>query len=107
MRIVFVALWAALIAGCSGASATRTTEADGSYGIAVSCRLGSPWRCMDEIAEWCPHGYMALNEPAPAGNHTSASPYLVQEGPHWTMRVRCTTSRAQQPHAVKPIDTSY
>lgn len=88
-RPLFVAMVIA-ISGCSsGVESVVVQEPDGSHGMIAKCRLGSPWRCLDEVTEFCPHGYAPVSEPGHDDNVSPLSPGLLQRGQTWFIHVRC------------------
>lgn len=89
MRVaVMGAVLGVLVSACAaGVESAVIREPDGSTGLMVKCRLGSPWRCMEEVNTYCPEGYTPISDDG--APKSPLSPGLFQRGQTWFIHVKC------------------
>ena len=81
----------AFMIGCTGVDGERVLEPDGHHGYMITCRLGSPWRCVEEAETRCAE-VSASFKPVISSNEQDNSkvyPGMIQRGQKWFLNVQC------------------
>lgn len=84
-----VVVFSVLLLGCEGVESSTVREPDGSHGVMVKCRLGSPWRCLEELETYCPRGYTPISGQVEGETVSPLSPGLFQRGQTWFIHAKC------------------